>query len=387
MVNNHYRWDFIGLSTDEKPTPQNSEKVVDGSTFYTSDNSKLYVWCKDQWYEKTVEGGGGGGTSNFNQLTNRPKFNGVTMTGDTDIPEDFKVLTDDDVNYTDHGSRISYIALWLLPAGKYTLAQDATVEIIYGYLDSSDIVDTPIGMLGASDQPIVLIAHSESEVIITGITIDSNNTFTVDSETGIISHHYDYHQESFEGTDGETDGVDGLVPAPTTDDVNKFLKSDGTWASAGGDAFTELTSADYNYPADNPDGVAVWLLPLGLYKFAEGVKVYYTSSNAYIAATANPHYLGVLMDNVGSITGCKFIVRFALHISGTHLRDTMQIYTVYNNGASGNYQDTSYVLRNNDIYNGLNQTIQGWALDATQGKALDDKITALEARVSALEGN
>ena len=30
-------------------------------------------------------GGGGGGTSNFNQLTNRPKHNGVTMTGDTNI--------------------------------------------------------------------------------------------------------------------------------------------------------------------------------------------------------------------------------------------------------------------------------------------------------------
>ena len=58
MVAQHYRWDFIGLSTDEKPTPQTSEKVVDGSTFYCSDNSKLYVFCGSQWYEKTVSGGG-----------------------------------------------------------------------------------------------------------------------------------------------------------------------------------------------------------------------------------------------------------------------------------------------------------------------------------------
>lgn len=86
MVNNHYRWDFIGLSTDEKPTPATSEKVVDGSTFYCSDNSKLYVWCKDNWYEKTVSGGGGG-TSNFNDLTNRPKYNGTEMTSATNIPE------------------------------------------------------------------------------------------------------------------------------------------------------------------------------------------------------------------------------------------------------------------------------------------------------------
>ena len=63
MVSNHFRWDFIGLSTDEKPTAETSSKVTDGSTFYCSDNSKLYIWYKDQWYEKTVSGGGGGGSS------------------------------------------------------------------------------------------------------------------------------------------------------------------------------------------------------------------------------------------------------------------------------------------------------------------------------------
>lgn len=46
------RWDFIGLSTDTKPTATNS-KVTDGSTFYEADTSKLYFWVKDQWYEKT----------------------------------------------------------------------------------------------------------------------------------------------------------------------------------------------------------------------------------------------------------------------------------------------------------------------------------------------
>lgn len=68
MVANHYRWDFIGLSTDTKPTPQTSEKVVDGSTYYCSDNSKLYVFYKDTWYEKTVSGGGGS-TINVVQIT------------------------------------------------------------------------------------------------------------------------------------------------------------------------------------------------------------------------------------------------------------------------------------------------------------------------------
>ena len=63
MVAQKYRWDFIGLSTDEKPTPATSDKVVDGSTFYCSDNSKLYVFCKDTWYERKALGTGGGGTT------------------------------------------------------------------------------------------------------------------------------------------------------------------------------------------------------------------------------------------------------------------------------------------------------------------------------------
>ena len=86
MVNQHYRWDFIGLSTDTKPTPEDSEKVVDGSTFYCSDTSKLYVFYKNTWYEKVVSGGGSG-TSDFDQLSNRPKYNGTTMSSTTNIPE------------------------------------------------------------------------------------------------------------------------------------------------------------------------------------------------------------------------------------------------------------------------------------------------------------
>lgn len=118
---NHYRWDFIGLSTDNKPTPATSEKVADGSTFYCSDNSKLYVWYKNQWYEKEATGGG------------------TTYTAGANI----------------------------------TIAD---------------------GVISATDT--------------------TYNNFT--------------------GTDGTDAGTAGLVPAPAATDADKFLKSDGTWASAGG---------------------------------------------------------------------------------------------------------------------------------------------------------
>lgn len=49
------RWDFIGLSSDTKPTPSTSDKVVDGSTFFAADTSELYFWTKGQWYKKTSD--------------------------------------------------------------------------------------------------------------------------------------------------------------------------------------------------------------------------------------------------------------------------------------------------------------------------------------------
>ena len=48
------RWDFIGLSTDSKPTADDP-KVTDGSTFFEADKSELYFWTNNQWYKKTSD--------------------------------------------------------------------------------------------------------------------------------------------------------------------------------------------------------------------------------------------------------------------------------------------------------------------------------------------
>lgn len=94
---NHYRWDFIGLSTDEKPTPATSEKVVDGSTFYCSDNSKLYVYCGTQWYEKTA---GGGGTYEL-PIASAETLGGVKIGDNLSINSETGVLAATDTTYSD----------------------------------------------------------------------------------------------------------------------------------------------------------------------------------------------------------------------------------------------------------------------------------------------
>lgn len=84
MVAQHYRWDFIGLSTDVKPTPETSEKVVNGSTFYCADNSKLYIYCTNNWYERKPLGGGGGTDYKFETFT-------FTLMDNTTVEKDIAV--------------------------------------------------------------------------------------------------------------------------------------------------------------------------------------------------------------------------------------------------------------------------------------------------------
>lgn len=94
-------------------------------------------------------------------------------------------------------------------------------------------------------------------------TLTAGNNITIDNNNEISATDTTY--SDFVGTDGTAVGTAGLVPAPAIADVDKFLKSDGTWEEVGG-GITELTSADYNWPTSNPDGVAMWLLPDGIYK-------------------------------------------------------------------------------------------------------------------------
>ena len=46
-MNYPYRFDYLGLSTEEKPT-----EIVDGSTYYEVDTSTLYIAYKNEWYEQ-----------------------------------------------------------------------------------------------------------------------------------------------------------------------------------------------------------------------------------------------------------------------------------------------------------------------------------------------
>lgn len=73
-----------------------------------------------------------------------------------------------------------------------------------------------------------------TNVTITGTTISATDTTYSD----------------FTGTDGQTAGTAGLVPAPATTDAGKFLKADGTWDTAGGGSSVNVVQTTGTSTAD-----------------------------------------------------------------------------------------------------------------------------------------
>lgn len=206
---------------------------------------------------------------------------------------------------------------------------------------------------------------------------------------------------NFTGTDGTTAGVAGLVPAPATTDAGKVLGAGGTWVTGGPtvvqttgqsttdimsqkaitDAINEnsgkvtvLTSEDFNWPQNNPDGVALWSLPSGLYYYPSGVKVYagvqsasFGGSYAGIALVANRRV------NPTTSSSAAIVVMES---------STGIIKTEFSMGGSGICHK---ILTGNDIDDNLTAANRNKALSSYQGKVLDGRIGNLSTLTTTVK--
>ena len=213
MVAQHYRWDFIGLSTDTKPTPETSEKVVNGSTFYCSDESKLYVFCDGTWYERKPLGSGG---------------------------------------------------------ATYTAGEGIDIE----YNTISVDTDTIQSKLTAGDN----ITISDGTIAATDTTYTAGTNVSI-SDANVISAT-DTTYSNFVGTNGSSAGSAGLVPAPATTDSGKFLKADGTWATAGGSSVTVVQTTGTSTSSVMSQDAATKLVYPNISSNANGIGIRGTPSGS-----------------------------------------------------------------------------------------------------------
>ena len=207
VTENHYRWDFIGLSTDDKPTPATSERVVDGSTYYTSDDSKLYVFCKDQWYEKIPIGGGGGGDEKPLKDINFYDYDGTIveswtleeLADKTELPEnpEHEGLTAEGWNWS-----LADLKTNNLPqdVGQIYRPTDGKTHLI---IDNTDGYLNPILGLGVNGTATINWGDNTTPTVLTGNNID---TMQDASHTYASAGTYDVSIELAEGTTGKIRG-------------------------------------------------------------------------------------------------------------------------------------------------------------------------------------
>lgn len=226
VTNEHYRWDFIGLSTDTKPTPATSEKVVDGSTFYCSDTSKLYVYCRDKWYERKSLGGGG---------TSYTAGNGIDITDDaisvdTDVIQE-KLTAGDNITIENGtisaaGSSVNVVQT----TGTSTtdvMSQDATTKMI-----TISPNQTSVNVLSDNSYGLYSIsignnayAYQNSAIAIGGGSSTTTAAYTTGAGCIAIGSH-----SSADGTDAIAIGYEARAKKETTSLGHEAGKGGGTAA-------------------------------------------------------------------------------------------------------------------------------------------------------------
>lgn len=156
------------------------------------------------------------------------------------------------------------------------------------------------------------------------------------------------------------DEVDGLLSEKQGELTagNKISINNNT-VSLIGDSITVLTPDDYDYPVDNPDGIALWSLPVGIYKFSESQMKCYKSTLATETKGTNSLIFKYAMDGAlldGTTGGRKQFPRLLWMSAG---------------GASS----TEYfILNSNSMIDNLNSSSSDAPLSANQGRILNGKI-------------
>lgn len=282
----------------------------------------------------------GKGSNDFNELANRPKYKGQPMTGDTDIPSQVQA----DWQQTDDS------------------ADD--------YIKGLEGVVTGMAIGSEGNAPVLKYTtnrHGEAQTS-TLVTFDEDQ-FVRGSTGGELSINTDAIQEKLQA--GEGIEIDGNT-------IKALTEGGGGGGSTSGAKV--LTSADYNWnsstkTATEPfDSVALWLLEPGLYTHDETVTVYRNTANTLsvtpVLVTSYSNYaMGIIWSNtnIASAGGGQFA------------------YTTISKAWVSKTGSQSRILYDYSPVATLESTENDIPLAASQGKALNDKITAINNQLDGLE--
>lgn len=114
--------------------------------------------------------------------------------------------------------------------------------------DAIDITSNVISVEADSALDVSSTKPVQNSVVTAAIN-GKQDTLTAGSNVQInnnVISATDTTYSNFVGTDGQTAGTAGLVPAPATTDVGEYLKADGTWDTPPGVTYTAGTNIQIN---------------------------------------------------------------------------------------------------------------------------------------------
>lgn len=338
---------------DEVEELKNNPDVVDIVDTYADLQNYPTSGLTDKDVVRVITDETKGGLSSYYRWNSpNPGWNfvGVIPGGDG-----IKELSSADYNYpTENPDRV---ALWLLDNGVYT---------------------APAGvMVAASTTSYPWYNTSDKTILVGGSdTVKGIYTF-LNGKTDVVTTQVSDGTEADEYTLLKSNQVLQTTGQSTTDTMSQKAITDAIAGGGGGTTYTAgdgiditndiisatntgkakvLTTSDYNYPANNPDGVALWTLDSGIYTLTSGsnVKVYYNGQGD----TAT--------------TGTFVIAKMSTYVRIRNIHNQDFHSTTISSG--NRYADNNSLLTYSDILDNLISTSTADALSANQGKVLNDKI-------------
>lgn len=235
------------------------------------------------------------------------------------------------------------------------MSQNATTSMVYadpgtntkigiGYISTIGTEGIAIGSSSqANGARSVALGRGAVTIHKGSVAIGSGSSTSVQGEFNIAANstQYGYNGTSYRLLTGLHD------PVSDHDAATKGYVD----ANAGG-GIKELTSADYDYPTESPDGIALWQLPNGFYKIG---------NTAYVKLYIGKAYAGAVMEGINLISDF-------LNVTGNGTVDSY----IYVRRFKGNYTFGNYTLEGISSIR-INKSTQVYDHTFTMGTTLEAK--------------